>query len=72
MDTGWVEAVMLMNARIVEAEDSFTTRVTDLVAMAEQGQDTSNIEVLLASDQRKLFLLRRIQAQLLQDPTAEV
>ncbi|NEU15036.1 hypothetical protein G3T14_23630 [Methylobacterium sp. BTF04] len=69
MSTGWIEAVMQMNANIVAAETRFHGQVAHLVATAKRGQDTMQEEALLASYRNSLDLLRTIQTRLLQNTT---
>lgn len=67
MGTGWIEAVMRTNGAIVDAEARFNAQVTDLIATAKRGQDTTEAETLLHEHKRMLMLLRSFQVQLLQE-----
>ena len=70
MDTDWIEAVMRINTAIVAAEARLNKKVAELLALAMEGQDTSEAEALLMAHGRSLGLLRATQAQLLQETEA--
>jgi hypothetical protein len=68
MSKGWVEAVLRLNSRIVEGEARFNRDVEKLAARQDAGEDVSDDEAgqLLAAHYRRLYLLRAMQAELLQ------
>lgn len=71
MNTNWIDDALRLNTHIVAAEGSFDEQVTNLIAASAQGQDTAELEVRLATHQRRIFLMRRLQARLLQAPVAK-
>ncbi|KAL5684499.1 hypothetical protein EMGR_008023 [Emarellia grisea] len=71
VNTNWIDDALRLNTHIVAAEGSFDEQVTNLIAASAQGQDTAELEVRLATHQRRIFLMRRLQARLLQAPVAK-
>lgn len=69
MGTGWIEAVLRMNAQVVAAEARVHAQVAHVAEMAACAQDTTQEEALLVSYITSLGLLRAIQARLLQNTT---
>lgn len=70
VDTEWIDEVMMINTAIVVAQADFADQVARLVAIAEQGKNTTHEEALLASYQTNLRLLRVVRGQFIQDAVA--
>jgi hypothetical protein len=65
MDTGWIEAVMGLNERIVVTEERVSTHAVRLIGIFIGEGDTTEAEFLLRSSQKGLAMLRMTRDELL-------
>jgi hypothetical protein len=65
MDTGWIEAVMGLNERIVVTEARVGTHAARLIEIIIGEGDTTEAELLFRSSQKGLAMLRITRDELL-------
>ena len=72
MNTNWIDDVLRLNTHIVATRAMVSAQGDRILELLEEREDTTLAENLFKSYGRRLAYLRRMQAELLQQPAAKV
>lgn len=72
MNINWIADVLRLNSRIIATQARVSAQGDRILEMLEAGQSTASAEALFKAYNQRLIQLRRLQAELLQEPRSEV